>query len=64
MTNLIEFGSNYSGTIGGLCFYSKDEATNFNGDIANKYNLKSFDYKSKLLGNTEADENNGILYNI
>ena len=64
MNNLIEYSSNYSGTIGGLWFYSKDEATNFNADIVNKYNFKSFDYKTKLLENTEADENNGALYNI
>ena len=27
--------SNYSETAGSLCFFSKDEATNFNEDIAN-----------------------------
>ena len=47
-------------------FYSKDEATNFNADIVND-NFKSFEYKTKLLGNTapQPDPNaaNGILKN-
>ena len=34
MYNLIEYSSKYSETIGSLWFYSKDEATNFNADIA------------------------------
>ena len=42
---------------------SKDEATNFNADIANDNNFKSFKYKVKLVGNTEADGANGILKN-
>ena len=42
---------------------SKDEATNFNVDIANDNNFKSFKYKVKLVGNTEADGANGILKN-
>ena len=61
MYNLIEYSSNYSGTTGSLWFRSKDEATNVNADFANNNNFKSFEYKAKLLGNTEADENNGIL---
>ena len=44
-------------------FYKKDEATNFNADVTNNNNFKSFEYKTKLLGNTEADGNNGILKN-
>ena len=40
--NLIEYDSNYSETTGSLWFYSKDEATNFNADIANN-NFKSFE---------------------
>ena len=44
MYNLIEYSSNYSETTGSLWFYSKDEATNFNADIANN-NFKSFEYK-------------------
>ena len=61
MYDLIEYSSNYSET----GFYSKDEATIFNADIANTNNLKSFKYKAKLLGNTEAqpapNHANGIL---
>ena len=41
-----------------------DEETNFNADIANDNNFKSFKYKTKLLGNIEANEANGILKNI
>ena len=43
--------------------YSKDEATNFNVDIDNTIDFKSFKYKAKLLRNTEADDANGILKN-
>ena len=64
--NLLEYKSNYSETTESLWFYSKDEATNFNADIANN-NVKSFEYKAKLLGNavTQLDPNqtNGILKN-
>ena len=63
MCNLLECSSNYSDTTGSLWFYSKDEATNFNADIVNRNNFKIFNYKAKLLGNTEADGNNGILKN-
>ena len=52
--NLIEHSSNYSETTRSLWFYSKDEATNFNADIANNDSFKSFRYKAKLLGNTAA----------
>ena len=63
MYNLIEYSSNYSETTGSLWFYSKDEAIDFNADIANDDNFKSFKYKAKLLGNTEADNANRILKN-
>ena len=63
MYNLTEYRLNYSETTGNLWFYSKDEATNFNADIANNDNFKSFKYKAKLLGNTAADGPNGILRN-
>ena len=63
MYNLIEYCSNYPGTTGSLWFYSKDEATNFNADIANNNNFKSFENKAKLLENTEADETNGTFKN-
>ena len=34
MHNLLECSSNYSDTTSSLCFYTKDEATNFNNAIA------------------------------
>ena len=52
MYNLIEYSSKYSETTGGLWFYSKDEATDFNPDIANTNNFKSFMYKAKSFENT------------
>ena len=63
MCNLQEYSSNYFETTESLWFYSKDEATNFNEDIADNNNFKSFKYKAKLLGNTSADGANGILRN-
>ena len=66
MYNLIEYSSNYSET--NLWFYSKDEVTNFNADIANTNDFKSFKYKAKLLGNTTAqpvpNDANGIPRNV
>ena len=47
-----------------LWFYSKYKATNFNADIENTNNFKSFKYRAKLLGNTVADDNNKILKNV
>ena len=61
MYNLIEYSSNFSKTTGSLWFYSKDEATDFNGDIANDDDFKSFKCKTNLLGNTVADRTNRIL---
>ena len=61
--NLIEYRTNYSETTGSLWFYSKDEANNFNVDIANTDEFKSFEYESKLLKTTVADGANGILRN-
>ena len=55
MYNLIEYISKYSKTTGTLWFYSKDKTVNFNADIANDDNFKSFKYKVKLLGNTAAE---------
>ena len=63
MYNLIEYSSNCSDTTRSLWFYSKDEATNYNADIANTNNFKSFKCKAKLSENTEADRDNGILKN-
>ena len=65
MYNLIEYSSNYSEATGSLWFYSKDEAINFNADIENTNDFKSFKFKAKLLGNTAAQfvlkQVNGIL---
>ena len=63
MYNLLEYSLNFSETTGKLRFYSKDEGTNFNADIANDNNFKSFEYKAKLVGNTVANRANGILRN-
>ena len=38
--NFLEYSSNYSDTAGSLLFHSKDEATNFNNDIADTTDLK------------------------
>ena len=43
--NLIEYSSNFSETTGTLWFYSKDEASNFDADIQNVDDFKSFKYK-------------------
>ena len=64
MYNLIKYSWNYSEAAGDLWFYSKEEATNFNADIANDNNFQSFKYKAKLLENTQADNTNGILKNV
>ena len=60
----MEYSSNYSETTGRLSFYSKDEATDFNADIANTNDFKSFKYRATLLENTEADGANRILKNV
>ena len=49
MYNLIEYSSSYFQTTGSSWFYSNNEATNFNADIDNNNNFKSFKYKAKLL---------------
>ena len=56
MYNLIEYSSCFSDTTDSLRFYSKDEATNFNDDIAN---TKTF----RLLEITVMDGNNSVLRN-
>ena len=43
--NLIEYSSNQSKATGRLQFYSKDEATHFNADIANDNNLSNISLK-------------------
>ena len=67
MYSLTEYSSNYSETTGSLWFYSNNEATSFNDDVANTNNFKSFNYKVKFLGNTVAqdapNQAKGILKN-
>ena len=54
MYNVKEYSSNHSETTGSLWFHSKSQAINFNADITNTDNFKSFKYRAKLLGNTAA----------
>ena len=54
--NLIEYSSNYSETTGSLWLYSKNEASDFNNNIADTDNFKSFKHKAKLLENTVAQD--------
>ena len=42
MYNLIEYSSDYSETLGSLWFYSKNGATNFNAEISNNDDFKSY----------------------
>ena len=57
MYNSIEYISNYLYSTGSLCFYSKDEAANFNANSENTNNFKYVTYKAGLLGNTVAQSN-------
>ena len=65
--NLIEYSLNSSETKGSVWFYSRDELTDLNNNIASTDDFKSFRYKTKLLGNTDAQPNsnntNEILKN-
>ena len=67
MYDLLEYSLNYSDTAGSLWFYSKDEATNVNANIATNDDFKSFKYKTKLVGERDAqiapNNNSGILEN-
>ena len=63
MNILIEYSSNYNETTESLWFYSKNEETSFNDDIANNNDIKSFEYETRLLRNTEADRGNEVLRN-
>ena len=56
--NFLKYSSNYSDTTGSLCFFSKDYAANFNDNITDDDNIKSFKYKTELTGATNA---NGLL---
>ena len=65
--NLVQYSSNYSEATGSLWLYSKNEPTDFNNNIADTDNFKSFKHKAKLLGNTVAQDDNdanGILKNV
>ena len=57
MYNVIEYSPNYSETTGSLWFCLKDKATDFNANIANDSNFKSFKYKAKLSRKTVAQRN-------
>ena len=59
MYNLLEYSSNYSDTCSSW-FNSKDKAIDF-ADIANNDNVKSLQYKAKLLGGTVTNGLNGVL---
>ena len=48
MYKLKEYSSNCSDTIGSSWFNSKDEATDFDADIANHNAFRFFDHKTKL----------------
>ena len=58
MYKLIEYSTDYSETIGNLWFSSKDQVADFNADVVNNNNFKSFKYKAKLLGSTVAQADN------
>ena len=62
MYNLIEYSSIYSETTECLWFYSKEEAIDFNANIANTSDFKSHIYKARLVEN-KADGADGILKN-
>ena len=50
MYSLLEYSSNCSDMTASLWFHSKNEVNNFNANIKNTDALKSFEYKTKLLG--------------
>ena len=45
---IIEYSSSYFETTGSLWFYSEEEGNNFNNNIANTYNFKSFKYRANI----------------
>ena len=67
MYKLLQYSSNYSNTTSSLWFYSKDKAINFHDNFADNVAFESYQYKTKLVGETEAqpapNNNNGILKN-
>ena len=56
--------SSCSDITGSFCLYSKDEKTNFNPDKEGNNNFKQNKYITKILGDTESDQVNGILRNV
>ena len=46
MYRLKQYDSNYSEITGSLWFYSKDEATDFNNNIANTVDFRFFSYET------------------
>ena len=58
-----EYSSNYTDTTDSSWFYSKDEAANFNVDIASNDDFKFLEIKAKLLGDTVTDGANRIFKN-
>ena len=55
--NMREYSTNYSETTGRILKQQEDfedEATDFDADIADTNNIKSFKYKTKLIGDTAA----------
>ena len=65
MYNLIEYSDNYSKTSGSLWQYCKEiPAVDNNGDIVafnRDSDTDSFNFKSKIIGKTAADHNNGNI---
>ena len=61
--DLIEYSSNYSDKTSVSWLYSKNEATNFNNNVANTNALKFLKYKTMLFKTTLFDNNNRILGN-
>ena len=60
MYNLIEYSDNYSETSGSLWSFKRDEIIN-NADVTNDNNAPSFNYKARLIGNTEKNgRKNGV----
>ena len=59
----VEYSSNYSETTGCLWFYSKHEAINFNGAIANDHKFKFLKDKANLSENSRPDGANAVTKN-
>ena len=60
---MLEYSLDFSDTAGSLWFYSKNEAKNFNPDIADGNDFKYFKSKAKLLGSTILYGANEVLRN-